>query len=95
MATDKKKFGIRTYHAHSETVAEKPSYCKAWKESRFDIVLVQSFYEPNWETRKVVRWKIKIADNQPLAIASIWGKFTKHGTGGIIFFILDVTINAA
>ena len=76
-------------------MAEKPSYRKAWKESRFGIVLVQSFYEPNWETGKAIRWKIKRVDNQPLAIASIWEKFTDHGTGEIIFSFSMLTVNAA
>ena len=71
-AEDKKKFCLRTYNARSETVHEKPSYRNAWKERRFGLVLVNSFYEPNWETGKAVRWRIKRADHQPSAIASIW-----------------------
>ena len=51
-AEDKKKFGLRTYNARSETVHEKPSYRNAWKGRRFGLVLVNSFYKPNWETGK-------------------------------------------
>ena len=71
-AADKIKFGLHTYNARSETVHEKPSFRNAWKERRFGLVLVNSFYEPNWETGKAIRWRIKRADNQPVAIASIW-----------------------
>lgn len=51
-ATDKKKFGLRTYNARSETVHEKPSYRTAWKQRRFGLAIMESFYEPNWETGK-------------------------------------------
>ena len=57
-ATDKKKFGLKTYNARSETVQEKPSYRNAWKERRFGLAIMESFYEPNWETGKAVRWRI-------------------------------------
>lgn len=93
-AADKKKFGLRTYNARSETVAEKPSYRKAWKESQFGLIIVESFFEPNWESGKAVRWKIKRADSQPLAIASIWEKFTDYETGEIIFSFSMLTVNA-
>lgn len=94
-ATDKKKFGLKTYNARSETVHEKPSYRSAWKERRFGLVLAESFYEPNWETGKAVRWRIKRADSEPTAIASIWERFIDKETGEIIFSFSMLTINAA
>ena len=93
-ATDKKKFGLRTYNARSETVQEKPSYRAAWKERRFGLALVESFYEPNWETGKAVRWRIKRADSEPAAVASIWERFIDKETGEIIFSFSMLTINA-
>ena len=42
-AQDKKKYGLRTYNARSETVHEKPSYRTAWRERRFGIVPVEQF----------------------------------------------------
>ena len=93
-ATDKKKFGLKTYNARSETVHEKPSYRSAWKERRFGLVLAESFYEPNWETGKAVRWRIKRADSEPAAIASIWERFIDKETGEIIFSFSMLTINA-
>ena len=93
-ATNKRKFGLKTYNARSETVHEKPSYRKAWKESRFGLVIVEGFYEPNWETGKAVRWRIKRADDQPLAIASIWERFIDYDTGEIIFSFSMLTVNA-
>ena len=93
-ATDKKKFGLKTYNARSETVHEKPSYRNAWKERRFGLVLVNSFYEPNWETGKAVRWRIKRSDRSPLAVASIWERIIDKDTGEIIFSFSMLTINA-
>ena len=93
-ATDKKKFGLRTYNARSETVAEKPSYRSAWKERRFGLVLMESFYEPNWETGNAVRWRIKRSDGQPIAVASIWERIIDKETGEVIFSFSMLTINA-
>lgn len=93
-ATDKKKFGLRTYNARSETVAEKPSYRSAWKERRFGLAIMESFYEPNWETGKAIRWRINRADSEPVAVASIWERFIDKETGEIIFSFSMLTINA-
>lgn len=93
-ATDKKKFGLKTYNARSETVQEKPSYRSAWKERRFGLALMESFYEPNWKTGKAVRWRIKRSDGQPIAVASIWERILDKETGEIIFSFSMLTINA-
>jgi putative SOS response-associated peptidase YedK len=93
-ATDKKKFGLRTYNARAETVHEKPSYRSAWKERRFGLILMESFYEPNWESGKAVRWKIKRSDGEPSAAASIWERIVDKDTGEIIFSFSMLTINA-
>ena len=93
-ATDKKKFGLRTYNARSETVNEKPSYRTAWKQRRFGLAIMESFYEPNWETGKAIRWRIKRADAEPVAVASIWERITDIETGEIIFSFSMLTINA-
>ena len=93
-AEDKKKFGLRTYNARSETVHEKPSYRNAWRERRFGLAILESFYEPNWESGKAVRWRIKRADGEPVAVASIWERFIDKDTGEIIFSFSMLTINA-
>lgn len=93
-AKDKKKFGLRTYNARSETVHEKPSYRSAWKERKFGLAIMESFYEPSWETGKAVRWKIKRTDNEPVAIASIWERFINKETGEIITSFSMLTVNA-
>ena len=93
-AQDKKKYGLRTYNARSETVHEKPSYRTAWRERRFGIVPVERFYEPNWETGKAQRWGISRADGEPTGIASIWERFIDKDTCEVIFSFSMLTINA-
>lgn len=93
-ATDKKKFGLKTYNARSETVHEKPSYRHAWRERHFGLAIMESFYEPNWETGKAVRWRIKRTDQEPVAVASIWERFVDKETGEIVFSFSMLTINA-
>jgi putative SOS response-associated peptidase YedK len=93
-ATDRKKYGLRTYNARSETVHEKQSYRTAWRERRFGLVIMESFYEPCWETGKAVRWKIKRTDGEPVAAASIWERFVDTETGEIVFSFSMLTINA-
>lgn len=93
-AADKSKFGLRTYNARTETVHEKPSYRSAWREQRFGLVIMESFFEPNWETGKAVRWRIKRADNEPVAVASIWERFIDKETGEILFSFSMLTVNA-
>jgi putative SOS response-associated peptidase YedK len=93
-AADKKKFGLRTYNARSETVAEKPSYRNAWKRRQFGLAVMQSFYEPNYATGKAVRWRINRADATPLAVASIWERFVDQTTGELFFSFSLLTVNA-
>lgn len=93
-APDKKKFGLKTYNARSETVHEKPSFRSAWRERRFGLILMDSFYEPNWESGKAIRWRIKRSDGEPAVAASIWERITDKDTGEIIFSFSMLTINA-
>lgn len=93
-AENKKKFGLKTYNARSETVADKPSYRNAWKRRQFGLAVMQSFYEPNYISGKAVRWRIKRSDETPLAVASIWERFVDTSTGEILFSFSMLTINA-
>ena len=93
-APDKKKYGLKTYNARSETVHEKPTYRSAWRERRFGLVLMNSFYEPNWESGKAVRYRIERSDGEPSVAASIWERIIDKETGEIIFSFSMLTIHA-
>ena len=87
-------FGKKTYNARVETVSEKPSYRKAWKNRQFGLVLADAFYEPNYQTGKSVRQAIRAKNFEPLAIASIWDTWTEIDTGELITSFSLLTINA-
>lgn len=87
-------FGRKTYNARTETVAEKPSYKHAWNKRHYALALADAFYEPNYESGKAVRTRIKQSDGQPMAIASIWDTWTEPETGELIVSFSMLTINA-
>ena len=61
-----------TYNARSETVASKPSFRHAYAKRQFCIVPAESFFEPNYESGKAVRWKIARDDQSLMGIAGLW-----------------------
>lgn len=48
----------QTYNAHTETVAQKPSFRNAWKRKQFCIIPADNFFETCYETGKPVRQRI-------------------------------------
>jgi putative SOS response-associated peptidase YedK len=87
-------FGRKTYNARSETVSEKPSYKHAWSKRHFALALADAFYEPCYESGKAVRTKIHQANQEPMAIASIWDTWTEPETGELIVSFSMLTIDA-
>jgi putative SOS response-associated peptidase YedK len=88
-------FGRKTYNARAETVAQKPSYKHVWKSRHYALALADAFYEPCYESGKVVRTAIKQANQEPMAIASIWDTWTEPETGELIVSFSMLTINAS
>ena len=87
-------FGRKTYNARAETVSEKPSYKYAWTNRHYALALADAFYEPSYESGKAVRTAIKQANQEPMAIASIWDTWTEPETGELIVSFSMLTINA-
>jgi putative SOS response-associated peptidase YedK len=88
-------FGRKTYNARVETVAEKPSYKHAWTQRHYALALADAFYEPCYESGKAVRTAIKQANQEPMAIASIWDTWTEPETGELIVSFSMLTIEAS
>lgn len=88
------KISRHTYNARSETAAEKPSYRTAWRNRQFGLVLCDNFYEPNYESGRVVRWKIERADHQPFAIACLWDRWKEPESGQLVVSFSMLTVNA-
>lgn len=87
------KISRMTYNARSETIAKLPSFKMAWAERHFCLVPVDSFYEPNYESGKPVRWSIHRKDQEPFALAAIWERWKQPDGHWMRSFSL-ITINA-
>ncbi|QWD64430.1 SOS response-associated peptidase [Polynucleobacter sp. MWH-UH2A] len=88
------EIGRKTYNSRSETVSEKPSYKHAWSKRHYALALADAFYEPCYESGKAVRTKISQANQEPMAIASIWDTWTEPETGELIVSFSMLTIDA-
>ena len=87
------KLSRSTYNARTETVASKPSFRNAFKNSQFCIVPASIIYEPSYETGKPVRQAISAKDGKPLGVAGIW-ESKKADNGLTLFSFSMLTINA-
>jgi len=46
------KLARSTYNARTETVATKPSFRNAWRQTRHCIIPADAIYEPDWQSGK-------------------------------------------
>jgi putative SOS response-associated peptidase YedK len=83
-----------TYNAREETAAEKPSFRTPWRQCQFALVPMESYFDPNWESGKAVRWRISRADGDPFACAALWERWSDKTTGEIITSFALLTVNA-
>jgi len=88
------KISRHTYNARAETVREKPSYRTAWRQRRYGIVVLENFFEPSYATGKAVRWKIQLASQEPMGIASLWDTWIDTSTGEVVSSFTMLTVNA-
>jgi putative SOS response-associated peptidase YedK len=106
LSTDRATFGIvprkhippgvkvfDTMNARAETIGEKRSFSGAWKKQQLCLIPCQSFYEPNYETGKPVRWRIGMASGAPLVIAGLWREWEEPEGGKTLSFTM-LTLNA-
>jgi putative SOS response-associated peptidase YedK len=88
--------GVRPYdtmNARSESVGEKRSFSGAWNRLQLCLIPCASFFEPNYESGKAVRWRIGLASGQPFAIAGLWRAWEEaDGAPSLAFTML--TVNA-
>lgn len=81
-----------TMNARSESVGDWRSFSGAWKRLQLCLIPCKSFFEPNYETGKAVRWKISMADDSPFSIAGLWRAWDEPEGLAISFTML--TVNA-
>ena len=63
--------GYKMINARAETVAEKPSFRKAFKHQRC-LVLADGFYEWKQEGKTKQPYYIRFKDSRPFAFAGLW-----------------------
>nr|WP_218892709.1 SOS response-associated peptidase family protein [Duganella sp. 1224] len=65
--------GVRpfdTKNGRAETVGRLRSFSGAWTKSQLCLMPMTTFYEPNYESGKPVRWRIG-ADESMFAVAGL------------------------
>jgi putative SOS response-associated peptidase YedK len=82
-----------TMNARAESIGDKRSFSGAWNRLQFCLIPCESFYEPNYETGKPVRWKIGLASGEPLAIAGLWRIWEEVDAAPTVSFTM-LTVNA-
>jgi putative SOS response-associated peptidase YedK len=82
-----------TMNARAESVGEKRSFSGAWKKLQLCLIPCDSFYEPNYETGKPVRWRIGMESGNPLAIAGLWRSWKDEEGESLSFTMLTVNAN--
>ena len=81
-----------TMNARSETVDQKRSFSCAWNNLQLCLIPCKTFFEPNYETGKPVRWKIGTVDGE-LAIAGLWRQW-KEADGSLSLAFTMLMVNA-
>ena len=64
-----------TTNARSETASVKPSFRAPWRERRWALAPMESFFEPCWESGRAVRWRIAVAQADLFAAAGLWERW--------------------
>jgi putative SOS response-associated peptidase YedK len=79
---DDPRIGSRAINARSETVAEKPSFRRAFKKSRC-LMLADGFYEWRKENGGKQPYYVWMKNGGPFAFAGLWESWNKDEGGGI------------
>ena len=72
------RIGNSMINARTETVADKPSFRKAFRRQRC-LVLADGFYEWKREAKTKQPYYIHLTDNRPFAFAGLWECWNKEG----------------
>lgn len=87
------KIGYKMINARAETLDEKPSFKKPFKEKRC-LVLANGFYE--WkkaDTKTKIPYFVRLKNKKPFALAGLWDKWEKEGEDLNTFTIITTDAN--
>lgn len=82
------------YNARSETVGTKPSFRTAWNRCHFGLVLVSHFYQPKYENGMASSWAIARSNQEPIALACLWDRWSDIDAGRDIVSFCFLTQSA-
>lgn len=88
------KIGYKMINARAETLDEKPSFKKPFKEKRC-LVLTNGFYE--WkkaDTKTKIPYFVRLKNKKPFALAGLWDKWEKEGEDLNTFTIITTDANS-
>lgn len=88
------KYGLKTYNARTETVAQLASFKNAWAKPRHCIVPCEAIYEPDWRTGKFIPSRFTAANDETLGVAGLWSPWKNPETLQWELSFTMLTINA-
>src|SRR5690606_6261404 len=81
-------------NARAESLADKPSFRKAYEERRC-LILADGFYEWRTGANHKTPWFISISHGQPFAFAGLWEAWTDRSSGEVLETATIVTTAAS
>jgi len=82
-----------TMNARTESIGEKRSFSGAWNRLQLCLIPCVSFFEPNYESGKAVRWRIGLASGEPFVLAGLWRAWEEPDDVPSLSFTM-LTVNA-
>jgi len=86
--------GNKMINARSETIADKPSFCNAFKKRRC-LILADGFYEWKGEKGRKQPMFITLPDHKPFAFAGLWETWNNNDQGSIYKSCTIITTQAS
>jgi len=86
--------GYKMINARAETVDEKPSFKKPFKDKRC-LVLTNGFYEwKKTDAKTKIPYFVRLKNKKPFALAGLWDKWEKEGEDLNTFTIITTDANS-